>query len=109
MKHPAPDIDPLLAARLAAAAAGERVEALLLLRGEARASLASATAGDLGATSPDLPALVRAALGTTAELAVAVRLFPALGALYVTGPVEFMRRLLGAPGIASATLPDSSE
>lgn len=108
MKHPAPDIDPLLAARLAAAAPGEQVEALLLLRGDARARLAAA-GGDLGGTSPDLPALVRAALGATAARAIAVRPFPALGALYVTGPAEFMRRLLGAPEIAAATLPDSSE
>ena len=109
MKTPPSDIDPLLAARLARAAPGERVEALLLLRGEARAGLAGAAAGGLGAAAPDLPAFVRAALGTTTATAVAARPFPGLGAIYVAGPVEFMRRLLAAPEIASATLPDMSE
>lgn len=120
MKRPDSDIDPLLAAELARAAPGERVEALLLVRGEARASLADAQASlaDAQAAFPrptiprptfELPAFVRAALGATAPGAVEIRPFPALGAVYVAGPVEFMRRLLAAPEIASATLPDASE
>lgn len=108
MKHAASSIDPLLAAKLARAAPGEQVEALLLLRGEARASLAAA--GERAAGAPAaLPGFIRAALGSTATSAVDLRSFPALGAVYVAGPVEFMRRLLAAPEIASATLPDASE
>jgi len=118
MKHPASDIDPLLAAELARATPGARVEALLLLRGEARTSLAAAATGDRGTGAlagdretppPGLPAFVRAALGPTPTAAVDLRSFPALGAIYVAGPVEFMRRLLAAPEISSATLPDASE
>jgi hypothetical protein len=108
MKH-GPDIDPLLTAQLARAATGGRVEALLLLRGEARASLAAAAASEHPAGTQALPAFVRTALGPTAASSVDCRLFPALGAVYVAGPVEFMRRLLSAPEIASATLPDASE
>ncbi len=118
MKRPGSDIDPLLAAELARAAPGERVEALLLVRGDARASLADAQADFPRPTMPRptmprpavaFPAFVRAALGATAPAAVEIRPFPALGAVYVAGPVEFMRRLLAAPEIASATLPDASE
>lgn len=128
MKHPGSDIDPLLAAEIARAAPGERIEALLLLRGEARASLAAAgAAGERSLAAPArnrttesatgatagaaaaVPAFVRAALGGTALSAVDLLPFPALGALYVAGPVEFMRRLLAAPEIASATRPDAQE
>jgi hypothetical protein len=138
MKEPAPDIDPLLAAQLARAASGERVEALLLLRGEARAELGAAGAGGVAGAATlgpatgsastgapttgsapggaprrgdpaPLPAFVRAALGGSAAATIEFRPFPALGAAYVAGPAALMRRLLAAPEIASATLPDASE
>ena len=123
MVEPAPDIDPLLAAQLARAAPGERVEALLLLRGAARSGLGAAGAATTATTttgttmggashhgaSTPLPAFVRAVLGATAAAAIEFRPFPALGAAYVAGPAALMRRLLAAPEIASATLPDASE
>jgi len=104
---PSPDIDPALAARLAAARPGDRVEALILLKREAQARLASISPPS--AAEAGIPEIVRAALRGTAPAEVDVRVFDALGALYVAGPAELLRRLLSDTDIVSATLPDRTE
>ncbi len=112
---PRPDIDPALAARLKKAAPGERVEALLLLDRTAAASLEAGPAREAGSPQeatldePALPQVVQRALGPLAPHAVEVRVFPTLGALFVAGPADLVRRLVNDPDVASATLPDHSE
>jgi hypothetical protein len=102
-RGPGPDIDPALAARLDAARPGDTVEALVLVRGEARARLATGPAG----AAASLPEVVRRALGPTPPEAVRARVLPRLGALAVAGPAEFLRRLLADPDVVSATLPEA--
>lgn len=103
-----PDIDPALAAQLASARPGDRVEALILLKREAQARLA-AISPPSAAEASGIPEIVRAALRGTAPADVDVRVFDALGALYVAGPAELLRRLLSDADIVSATLPDRTE
>jgi hypothetical protein len=107
MAAPPPDIDPALAAQLAHARPGDRIEALILLKGEARARLGGFASS--AAAAPEMPEIVRAALGARAPAAVEVRVFGSLGALYVAGPAEVIRSLLADPDVVSATLPDRTE
>jgi hypothetical protein len=106
---PPPSIDPALASRLADAASGERIEALLLLSPAAATRLRIEHEGVAAGPSGRLPAIVEKALGAHDPAAIEARPFAALGALFVAGPAEVLRRLLTDPDIASATLPDHSQ
>jgi hypothetical protein len=53
--------------------------------------------------------VVSRALGARAPVEVNVRVFDSLGALYISGPAEVIRRLLADADVASATLPDRTE